>query len=153
MFFEEFKGSAHLEALEMLSSQASVKLEMLAIEKPVSRYSSAVKEDLRRLEQLFNTDRLNGDEDDESTENEDELSENVAADLCKLVNRNDKMFDVSKYETLANEYASKSTLKILTEKVLAAFKTTSLATREDLSPSELVSSLALFILTLTCSIN
>ena len=137
LFFDEYKGTAHLEALEMLSSQASVKIEMLLIEKPMSKFSSSVRSRLDEIEQqLFDTERLN----EESTDDDDEIVRACHEDFKLLVSsRDDNMFNTEHFEFLITEYAKKTTnLKIMFEKVIAAFRTTSYATKEVLSPFELV---------------
>lgn len=136
LFFDEYKGTAHLEALEMLSSQAKVKLELLDMEKPISRYSKAVKTELERIKRLFDEKRLNNDEDDEE---EDEEDEEIRRELEGLTDETKKALDLSRVEALARQFSSRSSLIANIDKMIASFRTASLASREDaLSPSELV---------------
>lgn len=132
LFFDEYKGSAHLEALEMLSRQTSVKVEMFLLDKSLV---SLNKSKLDILNQLFDSDRLNDDdESDETTSNFD-----TSNDFKLLSNNKSKCFDVDHYEFLINDYAKKSSLKLILDKVVGAFKTTSYAFREIVSLEELVS--------------
>lgn len=139
MFFDEFKGTAHLEALEMLSSQANVKLEVIS--PPTSR--SSVKSDQERLERLFNADHLIDDEEDggsgsDDDDDDNELNDEIRNDLKSLVGGKDNMFDVARFETLLGQYARDARIKLSVDKVNAAYRTASLATREVLSPVEMV---------------
>jgi hypothetical protein len=128
LFFDEYKGSAHLEALEMLSRQTSVKVEMIMLNKSNLTEN---KEKLESLEQYFDSDRLNDENDfnDSDTENDFKL----------LLNNRTKNFDPEHFEFLINEYAKKSNLKLVLDKVVGAFKTTSHAVKEITSIEELVS--------------
>jgi hypothetical protein len=134
LYFEEYKGTAHLEALEMLSSQANVKLEMCLLTKPYSKLDQRVKSELDVLDSYFDADKLNDDEDNESDDDDTEEE-----DFRLLINQKDKMFDVEHFEFLINEYVRKSSLnKIVIDKVMGAYRTTSYASKEILSPTELV---------------
>ena len=123
LFFDEYKGSAHLEALEMLSRQTSVKLEMITLNK-------SNKPGLDVLNQLFDSNRLNEEEDDD---------DETLNDFRLLLNNKTKNFDAEHFEFLLNDYAKKSNLKLVLDKVVGAFKTTSFASKEIISIEELVS--------------
>ena len=131
MFFDEYKGSVHLEALEMLSRQTSVRIEMLLLNKSLV---AANKSHIDDLDQLFESNRLNDD-------NEDSTDEATSDDFKLLLNNKSKCFDAEHYEFLINDYAKKSALKLILDKVVGAFKTTSYAAREIVSLEELVSRL------------
>ena len=127
LFFDEYKGSAHLEALEMLSRQTSVKIEMIMLNRSNLNEN---KQKLDSLEQFFDSDRLNDENEfiDLETQNDFKL----------LSNNKTKNFDPEHYEFLINEYAKKASLKLLLDKVVGAFKTTSYAVKEITSIEELV---------------
>jgi len=127
LFFDEYKGSAHLEALEMLSRQTSVKVEMRMLNKSNLNEN---KQKLDSLDQYFDSDRLN----DENEFNDSETQN----DFKLLLNNKTKNFDPDHYEFLINEYAKKSNLKLILDKVVGAFKTTSYAVKEIISIDELV---------------
>lgn len=97
--------------------------------RPVSRLSDEVRNDLETLESLFDVDKLNPD-DDESQFDVD--------DFKLLVSNKDKMFDIEHFEFLINEYARRASLKIIIDKVIGAYRTAAYASKELLSPKELV---------------
>lgn len=105
----------------------------------MSKFASNIKNRLNEIEKLFDAERLNVETEDSDEYDEDEIVSACHNDFKLLVNTRDKMFDIERFEFLINEYANKSTsLKIMIDKVIAAFRTTSYATKEILSPSELV---------------
>ena len=136
LLFDEYKGVAHLEALEMLSRQSSVKLEMLSLQN--STQNTDTKSKLQVLTELFDAEKLNNDEDDENNDD----SSLFTFDFKILVNSKDQLFDIEHFEFLINDYARKSHLKLIIDKVIGSFRTTSLASREILLPMELVNYLA-----------
>lgn len=143
LYFDEFKGSPNLEALEMLSSQANVKLDMLAFEKPLSKYPSEVREDMKIVDELFDARRFSGDDDDDDKESVDEDEEdfntNLERDLNELFCHKEKSFDLAKFETLITSYAKMSSSIVGVERVIDGFRKTSKAARnEELTPNELV---------------
>ena len=130
LFFDEYKGSVHLEALEMLSNQTSVKLEMLSLEKTSSNLNDT-KTKLKTLEHIFDAKKF-----EEMDESENSLEHQN--DLKLLISNKDKMFDVEHFEFLMNDYARRSHLKLILDKVIGAYRTTSFGAREITSLSELV---------------
>jgi hypothetical protein len=135
VYFEEFKGVVHLEALEMLSRQSSVKLELQLINKLWMK-NPLTKDNMNIIENAFDSEKLN---DDYDLEEDDGLS-SCAEDLKLLANNRDKTFDVNKFESLINNYASRFYLRNVTDKVVSAYKSAVTASKEDLSPLEIVNS-------------
>lgn len=128
----------------MLSSQANVKLDMLAFEKPLSKYPSEVREDMKIVDELFDARRFGGDDDDDDDkesddEDDEDFNTNLERDLNELFCPKEKSFDLAKFETLLSSYAKMSSSIVGMERVTDGFRKTSKATRnEELSPNELV---------------
>lgn len=136
MFFEEYKGVAHLEALEMLSRQSSVTIEMLSLGKPT--YTEDTKEKLDYLEYLFDSNKLS---DDFEVDQDEEFAiklPNCQEDFEILISNKEKIFNIEHFEFLLNEYSRRSSLKIIIDRVLGAFRSTSYICMEELTPDELV---------------
>jgi hypothetical protein len=133
VYFEEFKGVVHLEALEALSRQSSVKLELQLLNKLWIK-NRIMKENMNVLEYLFDTEKLNDDFDLDDDENLAPCTQ----DFKLLVNNKDKMLNVSHFESLINSYASRFYLRNVLDRVVNAFKTAVTASKEDLSPLEIV---------------
>lgn len=130
LFFEEFQGSIHLEALEMLSRQSNVKLEVLA--KPKN-----LQPTLTKLEEFFDSEGLN-DEEGEDLDDTDSFfaNETFLNDFKLLVKK--KMFHPEQFEKLINKYSKKCSFFMDLEKIIGAFKSTAVAAREIDTPVELV---------------
>ena len=128
-YFDEYIGSVHLEALEMLSRQCNVKLEVLA--KPAK-----LKTILTELDELFNSEKLNDDDEDSNDADDFFEAETFLKDFKRLI-RN-KQFDVEQFEVLMNQYAKISHFFMDLEKIIHAFKFTSNATRETSSTKDMV---------------
>jgi hypothetical protein len=118
----------HLEALDTLSRQTSVKLEMHLLQKVNLASSPKYKSNIEALDELFDANRL-GEEEQISGDGDYEL----------LINKKDKMFDVEHFEFLLNRYALKCNRKLTIEKIIGSFRTTSFATKEITEQIELVS--------------
>lgn len=120
----------------MLSRQTSVKIEMLSLEKIYT--NDETRDKLNSLEFLFDPDKLNDDYEMEDLKVCEE-------DFNLLVSKKDKMFDIEHFEFLINDYARRSNLKLVIDKVVGAYRTASYACREDLNPQELVKWLFIFL--------
>jgi len=131
-YFEEFKGSSHLEALESLSRQSNVKLEVLPKAKVV------LKPTLTKLEELFDSARLNDEEESEEAEEDFFEAETFLKDFKLLIDRKKKTLDVEEFEALLKKYAKKSFFSMDLEKMIGSFKSASFATKEIESQQELV---------------
>lgn len=135
-YFDEFVGSVHLEALEMLSRQCNVKLEVLA--KP-----QKLKIVLRKLDEFFNADKLNEEEENEKEEGDDESdsffdNETFLKDFKTLVKN--KMFDPDRFDELIKQYGKRSHFYMDLEKIIKAFRSAAMyTTKQTASPIELVS--------------
>lgn len=114
----------------MLSREASLKLEMLSLNKSLSSQSSEFKNKLSTLESIFDADRLNDD-----SELDDESS---CSDDFKLLLNKEKIFDVEHFEFLINDYSRRTNLKLIIDKIIGAFRTTSYASKEIMTSTELV---------------
>jgi len=136
-YFEEFKGSSHLEALESLSRQSNVKLEVLPKAKVV------LKPTLTKLEELFDSARLNDEEESEEAEEDFFEAETFLKDFKLLIDKKKKTLDVEEFEALLKKYAKKSFFSMDLEKIIGSFKSASFATKEIESQQELVLSLVL----------
>ncbi len=137
-YFDEFVGSVHLEALEMLSRQCNVKLEVLA--KP-----QQLRALLSRLDGFFNADKLNDENENEKNGEDPDADadsffgdEEFLKDFESLV-RN-KTFDPDRFEVLINQYGKRLHFFVDLEKIVKAFRTaTTITTQQIGSPIELVS--------------
>jgi hypothetical protein len=123
LFFEEYKGTAHLEALEMLSNQSSLK-----VERSSSSSSWSSSNELLLLK-LFDSKRLDPDQD--LDEDENELSEAELLSSRGSFEPNILASLLSGYAEELEQGQSQSELLAIVDKVLvAAFRTTSLAAQE-----------------------
>ena len=129
LYFDEYKGGVHLEALEMLSHQASVKLDVLTQPKELN-------DTLMTIEELFDSEQLSNDAEC------DEPSDLV--DFRLLINDKDNMFDIDHFELLINEYSRRFSNKLASDNLIASFRTTSLTSKEINSPIELVGEINFF---------
>jgi hypothetical protein len=119
-FFEEFKGVVHLEGLEMLSRQSSVRFEMFSINKSKLN-SKDVKENLSLLREFFDANNFS----DEESANDSELDQKCHEDFALLVNKKTNHFDVEHAEFVLNDYSRHSRVKLTNlDKVLGAYRTT-----------------------------
>lgn len=133
-FFEEFKGVVHLEGLEMLSRQSSVRFEMFSINKSKLK-TREVKESLILLRELFDANNFS----DEEVSNDNELDQKCHEDFALLNNNKTNHFDVDHFEFLLNDYSKRSRVKLINlDKVLAAYRTTLLGIKDAESIGELV---------------
>ena len=131
MFFDEFKGAANLEALEMLSQQASVKVEMKGSH---AKYKSKFKQ----IDKLFNPDYLNDDLDEAEEDDDDENNQfNFLESFFKLTNK-EKTFDSEKFVSLIEDYCDNLSYNIKIDKLVGAFQSSTLAIKEMSDPLELV---------------
>ena len=136
LFFDEFKGAANLEALEMLSQQASVKVEMKSAQ-------AKFKSQLKQVDKLFNPEYLNDDvdtaEDTADDDQDDETNQfTFLTSFNNLINANDKTFDSEKFEILIEDYCDNLSYKIKVDRLVSAFKSSALAIKEMSDPLELV---------------
>ncbi len=139
VYFEEFKGVAHLEALEMLSSQSSVKLEVQLLNHKtlINNRNSSLRLRLDRVDRLFNAEKLN--DDYEFNDEEDDEEENLIKDFSQLINRNEEQFDIEQFESLVHDYASKKFyMRNILDKVVRSFKLALNACLEDFTVHEIV---------------
>jgi hypothetical protein len=135
LFFEEFKGTVNLEALEMLSHQASVKIEMNT---PLLKKNNQINLKFKQIEQLFNADNLN---DDMDAADDDDTEFTFLEDFKQLINGQDKIFDLNQFESLIKDYADQLSFKIKLDRLINAFQSSTLALKEIEDPTALVSSL------------
>lgn len=134
LFFDEYKGAANLEALEMLSQQAQVKNEAnLGVLKKNPKLNSILKQ----LDELFQQENLNDDVEEVEEEDKNELFEFVS-DFNKLVDSKTKVFDVDQFEMLISDYADELNLNLKLDKLVGAFQTSVLALNEMTDAQELV---------------
>jgi hypothetical protein len=134
VYFEEFKGVVHLEALEMLSRQSSVKLELQMLNKLWAK-NPVIKPKVENVEYLFDSEKLNDDYDLE----EDERFSSCLQDFKQLVSSKDKMFNIGHFESLISQYSSRFHLsRSVLEKVNNAYKSALFACQEDFAPLEIV---------------
>lgn len=135
-YFDEFVGSVHLEALEMLSRQCNVKLEVLT--KP-----QKMKSVLKKLDEFFNADKLNEEDENEDRDDLDADTdsffdnETFLKDFKTLV-RN-KMFDPDRFDELIKQYGKRSHFYMDLEKIIKAFRSAAMyTTKQTGSPIELL---------------
>jgi hypothetical protein len=141
LFFDEFKGAANLEALEMLSQQASVKVEMKGSQ---AKYKLKFKQ----IDSLFNPDYLNDDFDgtEDNEEQEAENSQfNFLDSFANLTNKN-KTFDSEIFESLIEDYCDNLSYRIKIDKLVSAFQSSTLAIKEMSDPLELVNLINIYTL-------
>jgi hypothetical protein len=134
LFFEEFKGTVNLEALEMLSHQASVKIEMNT---SLLKKNDQINLKFKQIEQLFNADNLNDDMD--AADDDDGTEFTFLEDFKQLINDQDKIFDSNQFESLIKDYADRLSFKIKLDKLINAFQSSTLALKEIEDPTALVS--------------
>ncbi len=141
LFFDEFKGATNLEALEMLSQQASVKVEMKGSQ---AKYKLKFKQ----IDSLFNPDYLNDDFDgtEDNEEQEAENSQfNFLDSFANLTNKN-KTFDSEIFESLIEDYCDNLSYRIKIDKLVSAFQSSTLAIKEMSDPLELVNLINIYTL-------
>ena len=102
-----------------------------------------IKDDLDILDELFDADKLTDSDDTNENVSGDSASNETLSfmdDFKLLVSNKDKLFDVEHFEFLINMYARSVSLKMVTlDKIIGAFRTMSLASKEIALPDELVS--------------
>lgn len=130
-FFDEFTGSVHLEALEMLSRQSNVKLE-------VQPKPAKLKPTLLKFNEFFDSEKLNDDPEESDNDDVDSFfeKETFLSDFKMLVKN--KSFDMDHFESLLKKYFKKCCFNLDLAKIISSVKETTDATNEIDSPSELL---------------
>lgn len=137
LFFDEFTGSVHLEALEMLSRQSNVKLE-------VQPKPAKLKSALLKFNEFFDSEKLNDDLEESDNDNTDSFfeKETFLSDFKMLIKN--KSFDSDHFESLLNKYFKKCCFNLDLDKIISSVKQTTDASIEIDSPAELVNYINLF---------
>lgn len=137
LFFDEFTGSVHLEALEMLSRQSNVKLE-------VQPKPAKLKSALLKFNEFFDSEKLNDDLEESDNDNTDSFfeKESFLSDFKMLIKN--KSFDSDHFESLLNKYFKKCCFNLDLDKIISSVKQTTDASIEIDSPAELVNYINLF---------
>lgn len=132
LYFNEFKGFVHLESLEVLSKQATAKLDAQMMNKSLMR---AAKKELTTADAYFNQTRVLGEREDDNDDAEDDGSP-TRKELNSLVNKN-KTLNIQELNRLVEEFTT-SFHSANTSKIIKGFKTASVVCGEELTPVELV---------------